>query len=78
MAAMNRVLPPALQVSRVRMVDDRFPKVSAALRQAEYTITLRGGGACAIASALPAFLAQDEIVALRKTKRSETMVNIRR
>lgn len=36
MAAMNRVLPPALQVSRVRMVDDRFPKVSAALRQAEY------------------------------------------
>ncbi len=77
MAAMNRVLPPALQVSRVRMVDDRFPKVSAALRQAEYTITLRGGGACAIASALPAFLAQDEIVALRKTKRSETMVNIR-
>ena len=35
MAAMNRVLPPALQVSRVRMVDDRFPKVSAALRQAE-------------------------------------------
>ena len=38
MAAMNRVLPPALQVSRVRMVDDRFPKVSAALRQAEYTI----------------------------------------
>ena len=77
MAAMNRVLPPALQVSRVRMVNDRFPKVSAALRQAEYTITLRGGGACAIASALPAFLAQDEIVALRKTKRSETMVNIR-
>lgn len=77
MAAMNRVLPPALQVSRVRMVDDRFPKVSAALRQAEYTITLRGGGACAIASALPAFLAQEEIMALRKTKRSETMVNIR-
>ena len=77
MAAMNRVLPPALQVSRVRMVDDRFPKVSAALRQAEYTITLRGGGACAIASALPSFLAQEEIMALRKTKRSETMVNIR-
>lgn len=77
MAAMNRVLPPALQVSRVRMVDDRFPKVSAALRQAEYAITLRGSGACAIASALPAFLAQEEIMALRKTKRSETMVNIR-
>lgn len=44
MAAMNRVLPPALQVSRVRMVDDRFPKVSAALRQAEYRITLTAAG----------------------------------
>ena len=70
MAAMNRVLPPALQVSRVRMVDDRFPKVSAALRQTEYTITLRGGGACAIASALPAFRALDDRGARRKTNRS--------
>ena len=77
MTAMNRVLPPALQVSRVRMVDDRFPKVSAALRQAEYRITLMGGGACRIAAVIPAFLAQNEIMALRKTKRAETMVNIR-
>ena len=77
MAAMNRVLPPALQVSRVRMVDDRFPKVSAALRQAEYRITLTGGGTCLVAMAIPTFLAQDEIMALRKTKRAETMVNIR-
>ena len=77
MTAMNRVLPPALQISRVRMVDDRFPKVSAALCQAEYRITLTGGGACRIAAAIPTFLAQDEIMALRKTKRAETMVNIR-
>lgn len=68
----------SLAVSRVRMVDDRFPKVSAALRQAEYRITLTGGGACLVAMAIPTFLAQDEIMALRKTKRAETMVNIRR
>ena len=77
MAAMNRVLPPALQVSRVRMVDDRFPKVSAALRQAEYTITLRGGGACAIASALPAFLAQDALTARTDEEKNTAVLTAR-
>ena len=77
LAAMNRVLPPALAVSRVRLVDDRYPKLGAALRQAQYRITLRGAGAKAVAEAIPSFLTQEEIMALRKTKKSETMVNIR-
>jgi len=77
LAAMNRVLPPSLQVSRVRLVDDRFPKASASLRHAEYRITLFGGDAQKIAEDVPAFLDQEEIMALRKTKKSETMVNIR-
>ena len=77
LTAMNRVLPPALRASRVRLVDDRFPKVAAALEQAEYRITLFGGAAQAIGESIPAFLSQDEIMALRKTKKSETMVNIR-
>ena len=75
--AMNRVLPPALQASRVRLVDDRFPKVSASLRHAEYRITLFGGDAKHIYDAVPSFLEKEEIMALRKTKKSETMVNIR-
>ncbi len=74
---MNRVLPPSLHVSRVRLVDDRFPKASAALAQAEYRMTLHGGEAKAIVEAVPAFLNETEIMAIRKTKRSETMVNIR-
>ena len=77
LAAMNKVLPPALQASRVRLVDDRFPKVSAALRYAQYKIRLRGEEALKIAEKLPEFLAEEEIMALRKTKKSETMVNIR-
>ena len=77
LSAMNRVLPPALLCSRVRLVDDRFPKVSASLRSVQYKITLRGGDAKRIAESLPAFLAEEEIMALRKTKKSETMVNIR-
>ena len=75
--AMNRVLPPALQVSRVRLVDDRFPKASAALAQAEYSITLHGEESQRVVQVIPAFLAETEIMAIRKTKRSETMVNIR-
>ncbi len=77
MAAMNRVLPPALQVSRVRLVDNSFPKASAALEQAQYSITLHGGDSRKIAGCVDAFLAEEEIMAIRKTKRSETLVNIR-
>lgn len=77
LAAMNRVLPPALQASRVRLVDDRFPKVSASLRTAQYSIKLRGGDARKIAQGVPAFLAEEEVMALRKTKKNEIMVNIR-
>lgn len=77
LAAMNRVLPPSLAASRVRLVDDRFPKVSASLRTAQYAITLCGGNARQIAESIPAFLGEEEIMALRKTKKNETMVNIR-
>lgn len=77
LAGMNRVLPPALRASRVRLVDDRFPKVSAALRTAKYRITLRGGETERIVGDVPAFLAEEEIMAVRKTKKSETLVNIR-
>ena len=74
--AMNRVLPPSLKASRVRLVDDRFPKAAASLQQAEYRITIVGG-ASKIVEAIPSFLACDEIMALRITKKNETMVNIR-
>ena len=77
LTAMNRVLPPSLACSRVRLVDDRFPKVSAALRTAQYRIVLHGGEAKQLAESIPAFLEQEEIMALRKTKKNETMVNIR-
>jgi len=75
--AMNRVLPPALAASRVRIVEDAFSKVTAQLRQAEYRIRLRGGDTMKIVAAIPAFLEESEIMALRKSKRAETMVNIR-
>ena len=75
--AMNRVLPPSLPVTRVRLVEDGFPKDMAALRQAEYRIRLSGEGTDAIVAAIPAFLAETEIMAMRKSKRGEALVNIR-
>lgn len=77
LAAMNRVLPPSLRASRVRLVDDRFPKAAASLQQAEYRILLRADDVQRVMDAIPAFLGEAEIMALRKTKKSETMVNIR-
>ena len=60
LGAMNRVLPPSLACSRVRLVDDRFPKVSASLRSAQYKITLRGGDARKIVQSIDRFLAEEE------------------
>lgn len=77
LAQMNHVLPPTLKASRVRLVDDHFPKVGAALEQAEYLIRLYGGDCKRIAEHVNEFLSKAEIMALRKTKRQETMVNIR-
>lgn len=77
LAAMNRVLPPALKASRVRLVDDRFPKVTAAMQQAQYSVTLRGGQTKKLVEAIESFLGEAEIMAIRRTKKAETLVNIR-
>lgn len=77
LAAMNRVLPPALKASRVRLVDDRFPKVTAAMQQAQYSVTLRGGQTKKLVEAIESFLGESEIMAIRKTKKAETLVNVR-
>lgn len=69
LTAMNRVLPPSLACSRVRLVDDRFPKPSASLRTAQYRISLRGGDTERIVKCIADFLAQEEIMALRKPRR---------
>ena len=75
--AMKRVLPPAMQPGRVRIVDDRFPKLGKILTHAGYTFVIRGEQADKLASGLPAFMAEREIIAVRKSKSAETVVNIR-
>ncbi len=77
LAAMKRALPPVMQPSRVRLVDDRFPKLGRLLTHAGYRFTVSGPDGGRLVDGLEAFLNQTEIMAVRKSKSAETLVNIR-
>lgn len=74
---MRSALPPDLPVYDVRLVDDRFPKLMANAAMADYRITLSGEGAQAVRDAIPGFLAEEQIIAMRKTKSGEKPTDIR-
>ena len=78
LATMNPALPPDLQLVAARVIDDRHPALMAMVQAAVYDITLLDKTAAdACRAALPAFLAQEEILAERKTKSGVKEVNIR-
>ena len=73
-AAMNRALPPDLQLKEARPLEERHPALMAQVAAAEYSIRLleRAG---ALTADLPGFLAQETIPAIRKTKSGEKEVD---
>ena len=75
--AMRRALPPVMQPGRVRLVDDRFPKLGKLLTHAGYRYAVTGPDSEALLESLASFLAKEEIMAVRKSKSAETLVNIR-
>ncbi|MEG0146441.1 MAG: TIGR03936 family radical SAM-associated protein [Clostridia bacterium] len=77
MAQMRKALPPDLPLKQVRLVDDRFPALMARLAFSDYQIALTGEGSAQIAGAMADYLAQTEVIALRKTKSGEKPANIR-
>ncbi len=77
LARMNRVLPEGLRASRAVMVEDAHPAPMGLLKQASYTAWLQGVEASALADTVRAFLAEQEVMALRVSKRGEKLVNIR-
>jgi len=69
MARMNAALPPDLQISACRVIDDRHPALMAQVTAADYTITITDPQAAAVmTAAIDAFLQQKQIMAMRKTK----------
>lgn len=69
LAAMNDALPPDMQLSFAKPMDDRHPSLMSMLYAAEYAIRIMDGEAAAkMIAALPDFLRQETIVTLRKSK----------
>ena len=75
--AMRAALPVDLPVLEVRMVDDRHPAPMAMVRASDYEITLSGETAAATLDAAEEFLRRESVMAVRKTKSGERVVDIR-
>ena len=75
--AMRFALPDDLPVLEVRLVEDRYPSVMAQVYAADYMIRLSGDTAQAVIDAVPAFLAEESVPAMKKTKSGEKEINIR-
>lgn len=73
---LNAALPPELPCLSARIVDDKHPASMASLFAAEYEIVIDQEGA-ALCDTVESFMAQETIMALRKTKSGEKMVDIR-
>lgn len=77
-SAMNAALPPEMQVSCAKVLDDRHVALMAQVQAADYTITILDEHAAArLVAALPAFLAQESILTMRKTKSGMKETDIR-
>ena len=78
MTAMNAALPPDMQLSFAKPLEDRHPALMAMVRAADYELTIQDGEAArTLAQALPGFLAQESITALRKSKSGMKECDIR-
>ena len=75
---MNRAMPPEMQLSEARAVDNHHPSLMGALSAAEYDLTIRDEEtAKALTGAIQAILEKEFVPAMRKTKTKLEEVNIR-
>lgn len=78
LSAMNGAMPPDMQLSYARVLDDRHVALMAQVQAADYTITLLDNtSAEKMISSLPGFLAQESIITMRKTKSGMKETDIR-
>ena len=77
-SAMNGAMPPDMQLSFAKVIDDKHIALMAQVQAADYTITILDQEAAGkIVEALPAFLAQESIITMRKTKSGMKETDIR-
>lgn len=78
LAAMNAAMPPDMQLSLAKVLPDQHIALMAQVAAADYTLTLEDAQAAQIiASKLDAFLAQESILAMRKTKSGMKETDVR-
>lgn len=75
--AMRAALPEDIPVLEVRMVDDKHPAPMALVRMSDYRVTLTGDTAQVTLDQIPAFLAQEVVTTVKKTKSGEKEINAR-
>ena len=75
---MNRALPPDMQLSSARALEDKHPAMMALVQAADYTLTIENQDAAEkMVAAIPAFLQQESILAMRRTKSGMKETDIR-
>ena len=77
LSEMRRALPPGLPIIDVALVDDHHPKMMACLEWADYRVTLPEDAAQSIIDQVAGFMADDSVMAVRKTKSGEKLTDIR-
>ena len=66
---MNRAMPPEMQLSEARAVDQKHPALMASLRAAKYDLMIRDADqARKLVEAIPRMMEREYIPAMRKTK----------
>lgn len=69
LAAMNAAMPPDMQLRSARALEDKHPALMAMVAAADYDIRILDAEAAEkMVAALPAYMAQETIMAQRKTK----------
>ena len=78
LSAMNGAMPPDMQLSSAKALPDQHVALMAAVQAADYSLTLEDESAARIiADRLDDFLAQEAIMAVRKTKSGMKETDIR-
>lgn len=75
---MNKAMPPEMQLSEVRIVDQKHPALMACLRAAKYDLLIRDPEqAKKLTAAINIMMSKESIQAIRKTKTSMKECNIK-
>ena len=69
MEKMNRAMPPEMQLSEARIIDQKHPALMAMLRAAKYDLMIRDPETAEkLIAAIPAMMEKESVTAMRKTK----------